>query len=487
MSLNLIGLIGVAFTFGVAIFVHEFGHFIFAKIMKVPVATFSFGFGKKIVKYKWGETVYAIGIIPFGGYVQLGKGAEEEPPGEEPPGEEPPQEEAAEEEPAEAAEAEAEKKEKATEGIMEDLASLQKIPSPAKVLIFSAGVFFNLVTALLVLTLLYTIGFTRDAPWDAKIGKITLPIVSERFNIQKGDTIVAVDDTKVEDWIDFQNKVGTLSAQKPDEPVALTLSRDDTRITTELPFFLNDNNTSPVFSYIRPDIPAYIGQVMPNLPAEKGGLQQGDMILAINGTPVESWFEMERLIRRNPGNPCDFKIRRDGEIQTLTITPRPHPEHPGIGQLGILVGNPKKIHEQKPLPAAFIHSIELSVFMTKFLVSSIVDLIESAKLSVVRENVGGPVAIAILSYKAAQNGWAEFFNFFAILNLLLFLFNILPLPVLDGGHILIVTIEAVTRRRIPPKVLVRIFSVMMVIIIAFAVWVTLNDILMNFWRLGFGD
>lgn len=482
MPIELIGILGVAFTFGVAIFVHEFGHFIFAKLTGVPVATFSFGFGKKIVKYRWGETVYAIGIIPFGGYVQLGKPADEVKAKEETEIAEKPTPE----ETDDSAEEATSKKKSPTEGIMEDLATLENIPYLAKILIFSAGVGFNFLTAIAVLTLLYTIGFQIDAPWDARIGDITHPYVREKIGLQQGDTIVAVEGNTVENWFDFEAFVRQHSVTQPDKPLFLTVKRDGERFGLKVPLYLDDNKTSPILAYIRPHIPAYVGRIIPNQPAEKAGLKNGDLILAINGKEVKNWFEMASIIRRNPGKPLRFTIKRNDQMLNLVVTPRANPEHPEFGQIGIIMGNPKKIIEQKPFPESLLHSFTLSYYMLKFVVTATYDLIKNASFSVVRENIAGPVGIAILSYQAAQSGWAEFFNFFAILNLLLFLFNLIPLPVLDGGHILIVTIEAITRRRIPPKILVRVFSVMLVFLIAFAVWVTLNDILMNLWRLGFG-
>ncbi len=484
MPFELIGILGVVFTFGVAIFVHEMGHFIFAKLAKVPVATFSFGFGKKIVKYKLGETVYAIGIIPFGGYVQMGKGQEEKAPEEEEaaPAEEekPPEEEDEEEKPKEA------KKDAATSGIMEDLAALRDIPYLSKILIFSAGVIFNLLTAILVLTLLYTIGFQRDAFWEAQIGEITSTEVAERIPLEEGDRIVSINDQTVNDWIDVENLASEYMANQPNEPLFVVIERDGDRMDVKVPLFLDDGRTSPVFSYIQPPVPAYIGKLIPNLPAEKAGLKQGDFIRAINNQSIESWFEMAEIIRTSPGEPLRFKVERNGEMHYIEVTPRPDPKNRDIGAIGIIMGNPKKVTEQKPFFKSLVHSVNLCYVMTRFLIASIIDLIKNANFAMVRENVGGPVAIAVLSYKAAQSGWADFFNFFAVLNLLLFIFNVLPIPVFDGGHIMIATIEAITGRPIPPKLLVRVFSIMVILIISLAVWVTLNDILMNLWRFGFG-
>lgn len=477
MSLNLIGLIGIAFTFGVAIFVHEFGHFLLAKLMKVPVATFSFGFGKKILKYKWGETVYAIGIIPFGGYVQLGKlaptGDTADKPMEVPP------------EGAEPGEITQESKQTATGGMLEDLAALGHLPYLAKVAIFAAGVCFNYLTAIIVLTLMFTIGFTVDAPWEAKIGEIRHPLISEKFGLQVNDQIVAINNNPVKDWVDVENLVNEHFLSKPDKALVLTIQRGEERYTLEIPLFLDDKQTSSVMAYINPPIPPYIGKLLPNLPAEKSGLRNGDMVLAINDREISSWTEMTRIIRQSPNKPLRFKINRNNNIVEIEVKPRPNPKNPNQGEIGVLWGNPKKTVEQIPFPSSLFQSVKISVVMMKFLGVAVYDLIKNANFAVVRENIGGPVAIAILSYKAAQSGWAEFFNFFAVLNLLLFMFNILPLPILDGGHILIVSIETIIRRRIPPKILVRIFSIMLILIITLFVWVTLNDILMNLWRFGF--
>ncbi len=486
---SIIGLLAVIFTFGIAILVHEFGHFLFAKLLGVGVEVFSIGFGKKLIKFKKGETTYALSVIPFGGYVQL-KGAisiEEEKTSEpeKKPDDKEPSAETQSAPPCDKTSADTEEKPKTTsEVIYSDILSLQQKPLGTKLAIFSAGVFFNYLTAVLVLTLLIAVGFEESAPFPPVIGHIDKTFPRDQYDIKVQDRILAVNESETEDWTDIELALLSLTKEKQPQ-VTLTIQRDGSRLRQQIPLFFADDFTSPLVAMIHPDVPAYVGDIIPNKPAEKAGLKGGDFVRSINGIPTDSWDDMVDIIRESVGKPLDFEVQRGEQLLHLIITPKPRADKPQMGEIGIARGNPAKRLLREPLFTSFINSFGRSYNISLFIVYTMYDIISSMNLTLVKESLGGPIAIAVISYKTAQRGVMDFLLFFAALNLMIGIFNLLPIPVLDGGHILISIIEATLKRSIPAHILIKIYTTFFLLLIGLAILVTYNDIIMNIWRLGF--
>ncbi len=487
---SIIGLLAIIFTFGIAILVHEFGHFLFAKLLGVGVEVFSIGFGKKLIKFKKGETTYALSVIPFGGYVQL-KGAisiEEEKVSEpeKESDDKKPSAETQEVPPCDKTSTDTEEKPKTTsEVIYSDILSLKQKPLGTKLAIFSSGVFFNYLTAVLVLTLLIAVGFEENAPFPPVIGHIDKTFPHDQYDIKVQDSILAVNESETEDWTDIE--IALLSLTKEKQPqVTLTIQRDGSRLQQQLPLFLADDFTSPLVAMIYPDVPAYVGDIIPNKPAEKAGLKGGDFIRSINGIPTHSWYDMVDIIRESVGKPLDFEVQRGDQLLHLIITPKPRADKPQMGEIGIARGNPAKRLLREPLFTSFINSFGRSYNISLFIVYTMYDIISSMNLTLVKESLGGPIAIAVISYKTAQRGVMDFLLFFAAFNIMLAIINLLPIPILDGGHILISIIEATIKRSIPARILIKIYTMFLLLLIGVAILVTYNDIIMNIWRLGIG-
>lgn len=486
---SIIGLLAVIFTFGIAILVHEFGHYLFAKILGVGVEVFSIGFGRKLVKIKKGETTYALSVIPFGGYVQL-KGAipvEKEKMGEpeKKPDDKEPSSETEGAPPCDKTSKDSEEKPKsASEVIYDDILSLRQKPLGTKLAIFSSGVFFNYLTAVLVLTLLIAVGYKENAPFPPVIGHIDKSFPRDKYDIKTQDRILAVNDEGVEDWTDIEMALINLTHEKrPD--VTLTLQRNGHLRREQLPLSFADDPTSKLWAMIYPSIPAYVGDIIPNKPAEKAGLRGGDFVRSINGTPTNSWFDMVDIIRKNAGNPLDFEVQRGEQRLHLIVTPKPRADNPQMGEIGIAQGNPAKTLLREPLFTSFVNSFGRTLNISVYIVLTTYNMIKKMNLTLVKENVGGPIAIAVISYKTAKRNVKDFLLFFAAFNLMLVILNLLPIPVLDGGHVLISTIEATLKRPIPTHILIKIYTTFLLLLIGIAILVTYNDIIMNFWRLGF--
>jgi regulator of sigma E protease len=463
-----VGILGIAFILGGAILVHEFGHFVMAKIFGVGVEVFSIGFGKKLLKIKRGETTYAVGVIPLGGYVQL-KGVL--PPEE--------QKEQGEKE----SEEEAEEKKLVAVSLYEDQRALRGRPLPTKVAIFVSGVTMNFLTAMFVLALLVFVGYEQSAPFPAKIGLVESPALSSRYGLQAGDEIVRLDGKKVSTWDDVSQHVVPLYRSGDVSNIKMEIRRGEGVSTLTMPLYLGDGKTSPVFGLLQPYIPAYAGAIVPNKPAEKAGLQEGDTILSINGVDTPTWWAMVELIRNNPGKRLVFRVKRGSEILGLRITPQPSAENPKVGEIGIVMGNPEKELVKKGVVGSIEFGFTKSMDISLLIIYATYDIYKRMNLQMAQENVGGPVAIAIISYNAAKRSFESLLQFFAGFNIMLAILNLLPIPLFDGGHILIGIIEAIAGRPIPPKVLVKVYMAVLVLLIALALLVTYNDILMNVWRI----
>ncbi len=486
---SIIGLLAVIFTFGIAILVHEFGHYLFAKLLGVGVEVFSIGFGKKLIKFKKGETTYALSVIPFGGYVQL-KGAipiEEEKVSEpeKKPDDKKPSAETQSAPPCDKTSTDTEKKPKtASEVIYSDILSLQQKPLGTKLAIFSSGVFFNYLTAVLVLTLLIAVGFEESAPFPPVIGHIDETFPRDQYDIRVQDRILTVNDKEVENWTDIQLALINLTNEKQAD-VTLTVQRHGHQLRQQLPLSFADHSTSKLVAMIYPDVPAYVGDIIPNKPAEKAGLKGGDFVRSINGIPTGSWYDMVDIIKESVGKPLDFKVERGGQLLHLIITPKPRADKPEMGEIGIAQGNPAKRLLREPLFTSFINSFGRSFNISLYIVYTMYDIISRMNLTLVKESLGGPIAIAVISYKTAQRGVMDFLLFFAAFNIMLLILNLLPIPILDGGHILVSIIEATIKRPIPTRILIKIYTTFLLLLIGVAILVTYNDIIRNIWRLGF--
>lgn len=527
------GCAAFVFAFSFAIFIHELGHFMFAKLFGVYVETFSIGFGKKIFKRKWGETEYAISVLPFGGYVKMrGMHSKEL--------------EAiihAEEEQREKTEDIAESvasdvKESLSDSVIEEIDALREKPYWQKFLIFSAGCINNFLTGVVVLSLLFFFGFHREPPLKA-VFNVADYVPKGLVPLKHGDQIIAVAGQHVDSMRSFEKKFDKFARKYGFTEVPVTILREGTTQTVQLPYqvdpdfpgdhdlivkvgaqktkdnktaaavafgfldkastisvtFTRDGKTSDtvvppivamgtdwILGSIRPVIPPYISYVIRNLPAEKAGIQIGDVIVSINGEAVDTEAGARKILRSLLNKPADIVVKRGNETKKIKVDVRPDPENPAKGQIGISFGLPLTDWYQLPLVPAFKRGFKEAGSMATRYVAGLSALFKSS-FQTIRENVGGPIQIAGMLYSTANRDWVWFFNFFAALNIILAITNLLPLPVLDGGHILFSTIEFIIRRPLPARWLVVIYNVFIFIIIGLAVMVSLNDVIMNVWRL----
>lgn len=542
---KLLGIVGVIFMFSVAIFVHELGHFLFAKLFKVEVKTFSIGFGRKLWKRRWGETEYAIGWIPFGGYVQLtgmhsremeeifaedeaAKGKEgEAPPDGAPPPAPPPEEHHT-----------------LSDSVADDMNALRAKPYYQKVLIFSAGCINNFLTAVFIFFLMAWIGHHRAAPLPPIIDSVQ-HVEQYDIDLRPGDRVLTVEGRPVSEFNQILETFVRVAAGQPqvtmgilrngDAPTTVVLpslldpglnpkdgrivrvgekpARKTSTIVTEAYRLLGrqdrveveleeaDGTTSTrtaapvevlggmwlVFA-VDPYTPPYVALPSPNLPAEKAGIRMHDTVVAVDGKPVRTVGQATDTIRAAVGRTIPVTVKRGSEKTgfeelELQVEVRPDPENPERGQIGVFWGAPPTHLHRLAFVPALTESFQKASRMVVRYLQAVKNLLFDSSFQTVRESVGGPVAIAQQSYTAAARGGVWFFELFALFNIILAVTNLLPLPVLDGGHILFATIESIIRRPLPARWMLRIYNVFIFLLIGLALLVTFNDFLMNAWRL----
>jgi regulator of sigma E protease len=428
---------------GILIFVHEFGHFLFAKLMGVKVLRFSLGFGPAIVGRTFGETEYRISAVPLGGYVKmLG-----EEPGEELQ--------------------ESEKKR-----------AYNYQPVRKRAAIIFAGPLFNILFACILFILLFMTGVPALYP---DVGKIEKDSPAEKAGLMTGDKVIKIDGKAVESWDDIQNALD----EYPGKTLLFDVKRGGRTVTVAVrPEQKKEPN---VFGQkkefwdigISPLVEPVVGEVMRGTPAEKAGLRRGDRLLQVENTKLQTWEDMTDIIHNSAGKPLHFKIERAGRIFEQTITPeaetvRTLPD--GEKKIGLIgIGPLQKDFLKRFGPGESVilgakRTWEISVFT----VVSLEKLIERV---IPAKTIGGPILIAEIAGRQASRGAPSFFIFMAVISINLGVLNILPIPILDGGHLMFLTIEAVRRKPLAENVMAMAQRVGLALLVALMVFALYNDIL----------
>ena len=427
---NIIGtILAFIIVFGILVFVHEFGHFFTAKLVGVRVEVFSFGYGKRLVGFKKGNTDYRISLIPMGGYVKLlGEGMFE-------PG-----------------------RELAPDDMMSKTRG-------ARLLVMAMGSIMNILLAVVLVAVINGIGVPAPEYQDQKpvIGRIDPGSPAERAALRPDDEILSISGRKVATWNDVEIAVGT----KPDKVINLEILRDGRVLPVEL-------RTESVSRYemgyagFRGKILTEIRMVMPDEPAEKAGLKPGDVILTIDGQPIYLYQFLE-VIKKSADKALQFSVLRDGETLTLSITPR---LKGSVGWIGVSP-DAKSVLKKYGFFAAIGQSIKENQRNVFLVLRFIKDLFTGEAST---RQLGGPLEIANLSYAAFRMGWMTLLGWIAVISLQLGVLNLFPIPVFDGGQIFVLIVEGISRRDLGPKARQIWMQIGFVIFVALIVFVLLNDI-----------
>jgi len=436
---------------GAAVTLHEFGHFIVAKILKIRVETFSFGFGPRLIGRKWGHTDYRISAIPLGGYVKLG-GDESNAPIEG---------EGAPDIPA---------------GERFDLR-----PRWQRIAVAVAGPIMNILTALAIpfaAGLIYGVPAT-PAPVVASVLQAS---AAEEAGLRQGDRIVSFNGSANPDW-DTMSDDALLS---PNKPLPMVVQRGDQRVelTIRPNFFSRYGVTAGEMGFI-PDygnVTVFISEVVSGTGAAAAGLKSEDKIVAAGGETVKSSEQVIQYIRSHKDQPIELDIDRGGQRMHMTARIAQ-----GQELLGVKVGQRLPPGPGGPI-ASLGYAVNQNLRILK-LTGKALGQVFSGERSV-RNTISGPIGIARESSRAVTDfGWAGLFTMLGFLSLNLGIFNLLPIPVLDGGAIFLLLIEgalAIVGLSISTRVRERIQQVGFVFVILLMVFVLTNDALkqISLWRGG---
>ena len=426
-----ITIIAILFLIGILVFVHEFGHFIVARLNHVKVEKFSFGFGPKLLSWTIGETEYRISLIPLGGYVKM--------LGENPD-------------------------EASSEEIL-DKRSFKQKRWWQKALIAFGGPFANFLFAILILALTYVIGIKiyDIAPVVGRISEeayTAIPLESE-------DRIVSIDGVPVTGWTSI---IQEWIQKSPDKRQVAFIRDNDT-------LFAQTEN----FSYelwlsdIRPYVPAIIGDVYYGLPAYQAGMKKGDTIVKIEDTEIHDWYDLQEIIKNNADRPLHFVVQRGGELLEMDITPQVNIElDENSGIIGISQILEQEYIESFSIPRSFKYAFLTTIDIIGRYYSGLSKLVMHP--SQVGKSVGGPIMIASLTSQQVKEGVSAYLSFLAMVSIILMIVNLLPIPVLDGGMIMFSFIEGIRGKPLKlntQAILQRIGVVVLLLIMVFAFY---NDI-----------
>ena len=415
-------------------FVHELGHFMMARWHGVRVLTFSLGFGPKLLSMRRGDTEYCIAAIPLGGYVKMaGENAEDERSGSD-----------------------------------DEFLSKSKWQ---RFQILIMGPVMNLALAVVLLWVVLLQGAQVAAFQDQPvvIGVVQPESPAEQSGVRPGDRIVSVAGSETATWDQFFMAIGT----RPDRDTELLLLREGLEVrTTVRPNATTRYEIGDIG--VLPDVYPSVGSVVPGDPADRAGLLAGDVFIAVAGERVVFAQHVSEAISKHPGQPIDIRIRRDGVEQTVTVTPELRGE---IGMIGVSLANATRTFQPGPLEAVGL-SIERNVEFAGLILRTVWGLIVGETSP---RQLMGPVGIAQLSGESAELGWVALFALMATISLNLGLLNLLPIPVLDGGHILIIGLEAVARRDFSMRVKEKLFLGGFALLMLLMVTVIYNDLTRIAW------
>lgn len=430
----LISLISVAVILGFMILIHEFGHYAVAKLLGVRVEQFAIGFGKRLVGFRKGETDYRINAIPLGGYVKMS--------GENP-----------------------------MDRHTDDPREFLNHSRWHRFLIAVAGPAMNILLAIVLLTGVYMVHYEHPGYLDqpAIVGYVDPSSPAGKAGIQPGDHLTQIDGVRYPSWEQVEMK----QLVSANQPLPFEAERNgQTFRGSVVP--ASDSADEPPSAGWLPKVPVIIGDVEAGMPAAKAGLLEGDKIVSIDGQPVTSIQSMIDSLQRTKDKPLQLAIDRSGKEMAFNVTPV-LADTPGTQKhyrLGFK--NSYQISVSRlSLPEALDRSIATNRKLSTLILELVGRLVQR-KASL--KTVSGPIGIAQQAGIAAQQGWMPFLELTAAVSLNLGIFNLLPIPIMDGGVILLLFIESLMRRDISMPIKERIYQAAFVFLVLFAAVVIYNDI-----------
>ena len=431
MSDFLTSLIAVVAVLGFMILIHEFGHYAVAKWLGVRVEQFAIGFGKRLIGFRRGETDYRINAIPLGGYVKMS--------GENP-----------------------------MDQRTDDPREFLNHPRWHRFLIAIAGPAMNILLAVVLLTTVYMVHYEYPAVYDEPpiIGWVLKDTAAAKAGFQVGDRITRIDDVESPNWEQVQLK----EALNPGQPLAVEINRDGKAIEKTVVPEATGVDQIGYAGWAPKESTVTITDLVSGMPAEKAGLKEGDRILSVDGKPIPAIAAMIESLKITKDKPIAITVLRGGQQQTFTVQPVLSDKwyRIGIGSMEMKV---------KTLP--FAEAMKLSLHDNRQNALLILELVKKmAQRKISMKSIEGPIRIGQAAGEAARRkGWTPLMSLTAAISLNLGIFNLLPIPILDGGVILFLAIEGLMRRDISMNIKERVYQAAFVFLVLFAVMVIYNDLM----------
>src|SRR5580704_6860442 len=437
MSDFLIAIAAVAVVLGFMILIHEFGHYAVAKLLGVRVEQFAIGFGKRLLGCRKGDTDYRISAIPLGGYVKMS-------------GENPMDERTG------------------------DPAEFMSHPRWHRFLIAIAGPSMNILLAIFLLTVVYMVHYEYPVFLDkpAVIEGVKHDSPAARAGLQPGDRIVKVEGIDNPTWEQLQPRVWL----SPNQPLTVSIQRgDQTFQKTIVPQAVTTSEVGSAGWF--PEDPVIVGQLEGNTPAATGGLKEGDRIVDLDGVPLVSIEAMIERLQQTKDTPVNLTVLRDGQTLSFRMTPvlgKTEDPKEQRYRLGFVARSETKV-TTLPFSEALSRSLQQNKKYS-LLILELAKKIVQGKVSL--KAVSGPIGIAQdAGYAAQQKGWTPLMELTAGISLNLGIFNLLPIPIMDGGVILFLFIEGLMRRDVSLRIKERVYQAAFVFLVLFAVMVIYNDLM----------
>jgi regulator of sigma E protease len=432
---------------GVLIVVHEYGHYLAARLCGVKVLRFSVGFGRALLAWRRGDTEWVVAAIPFGGYVKMLDEREGDVAPEELP------------------------------------RAFNRQSVWRRFFIVVAGPLFNFVFAILVYAGLFMYGMPEARPVLAEPPPGSSAAAA---GLRGGDTVRAIDDEPLSTWQELRWRVLQAALQRQVLRVETLNERGHLgSATLDLRAFPSDQTEKDVLELVgmrlqQPKLEPLIGGLEPGSPAAQAGLKPGDRVTRVDDKPVATWGDFVRLVQQSPGVPMRLEIERGAERVALSVTPEAlRAGGRQIGRIGAAPQDGEKFFMRvshgpgAALVKAVAKTYEISVFSLKMLGKMLLGEISWKHLS-------GPVTIADFAGQSAQMGWLSYLTFLALISISLGVLNLLPIPLLDGGHLMYYAIEIVKGRPVSERAMElgqRVGLALLLVMMAFAFYNDLNRLL----------
>ena len=435
-------------TLGILVTFHEFGHFWVARRCGVKVLRFSIGFGKPLITWKSAAgTEFCIAMIPLGGYVKM-------------------------------------LDEREVDVALEDKPySFLSQPAYNKIAIVAAGPVANFLLAIALLWFMFIIGVRVVVP---VVGKVDADSVAAMQGVRTNDIITNINNKTVHGWQNVE--VQLLKALTNSQNINMRLQRDNTEYTVVLPV-QNFEQKAPTQSAIKflglnykePVIPAILGEILDNSASDLAGLQANDVILAVNETPIKDWNEFVNIIRNNPENKLSLLINRNNEQLLVNIIP--DFKLTDTGKIGY-IGCKFKVIKDDSMVKVVRYNITTALYKAIDDFFALLTLTAKSIWNMLRglisiQNLGGPITIAKFASFSMETGLDSFLYFLAMLSISLGFINLLPIPALDGGHLLFHLIEWAKGSPLPEKVQLFFLRIGVSIIVTLMIFSIFNDLMRN--------